>query len=173
MLPTFHWTVPLSAYTKNHSCSRDVSCHGLTCECARAIWEFPSFTRTLSSWLRCYLKWTTCLRFPERQAGACRDMTNIYSADSSVKAASPWLICNMPTELWTSSATHISWPRSCAFLLPRRSRSERLLFGWLDGPSHSGSKQRSLSFFRCVGRKGGMVWIRVPEQSAVIIHRRK
>lgn len=154
MPPTIHCTVSLSAYKKDHSCGRDVSCHGLTFACARAIWEFPSPTRTLSSWLRGYLKWVTCLWFPGRQAGACRDMTNTYTYYSSVKAARPWLICNMPTELWTSRATHISWPRSCAFLLPQRSRSERLLFGWLDGPSHYGSKQRSLSFYRCVGRKG-------------------
>lgn len=147
--------------------------YGLTCACARAIWEFPSPTRTPSSWLRCYFKWMTCRWFPERRAGACRDMTNTYSADSSVKAARPWLICNMPTELWTSSATHISWPRSCAFLLPRRSRSETLLFGWLDGPSHYSSKWRSLSFYRSVRHEGGMVWIRVPQHSAGTIHRRK
>lgn len=171
-LHTFRCTILLSGYKKNHSCSRGLSCHGLTCACVRAIWEFPSPTRTPSLW-PCYLKWMTCLWFPERQAGACKDMTNIYSVKLLCKAARPWLICNMPTELWTSSgATHISWPRSCAFLLPRRSRSERLLFSWLDGPSHYSSKQRSLSFYRRVGRKGG-IWIRAPGQNVVITQRRK
>lgn len=59
---------------ENHSCYTQLKPHILTCTCVRAIWEFPSSKRTLSSVL-CYSNWMSGLSLipcqGERQAETC------------------------------------------------------------------------------------------------------
>ena len=66
-------------------------------------------------------EWVVCLSCHVRRKKTSR---NLLRRDQRLlcrpfcKTTRPLLICSEQTELWTSGATRISWPRSCAFLLP-------------------------------------------------------
>lgn len=136
MLLTFHCTILLSGYKKNPSCSRGLSCHGLTCTCVRAIWEFPSPMRTSSSW-PCYLEWMTCVWFPGRQAGACKDMTNIYRVQPLCKARPP--LTNLQHADWTLNErrrnSHQLARVMCLLTSSEKLKRNSCLAGWMGPPT--------------------------------------